>query len=169
MPAGWVTDDEISLFSPVASDDLPVTKATAISTSKDGRFAAVAGLDGSIGIYSVVAQKLERSLRVDEPVTAVVWVDTTIVVGTAKGTIKIFVGGKEEASMREHAGAVTGVAVHPSGQILASVGSDKTIAFYDLGSLSRVSRAHSNACKCCHRQTIIPEVSLSFRLFLLSR
>lgn len=112
----------------------------------DRQYAAVAGLDGNVGIYAVAAHTLERTLSVGEPLTAALWTaGTCIVLGTAKGAVKVYDAGAEVASLSTHAGAVTGLAVHPSGHLLASVGADKTLAFYDLAAAALVSRAHSSA------------------------
>lgn len=147
VPAGWASNDEIAAFEPLASEDLPVGRATSITVeSADGQYAAIAGLDGTVGIFSVAAQKLERTIEVGEPLTTALWTaGTRIVLGTAKGAVKIYEAGAEVATLKSHAGAVTGLAVHPSGRILASVGADKTICLYDLEIATRVSRAHSTA------------------------
>ncbi|CAK7243335.1 MAG: hypothetical protein STHCBS139747_004853 [Sporothrix thermara] len=146
-PADWASNDDVAAFTQIASDDLPVTRATALTVeAADRQYAAVAGLDGNVGIYAVAAHTLERTLAVGEPLTTALWTaGTRIVLGTAKGVVKIYEAGAEVASLPSHAGAVTGLAVHPSGRILASVGADKTIAFYDLEEATRVSRAHSSA------------------------
>lgn len=147
VPADWVSSDDIAAFAPITSEDLPVARATALTIEvADSQYAAIAGQGGSVGIYSVAAQKLERTIEVGEPLTTALWTaGTRIVLGTAKGAVKIYEAGAEVASLKAHAGAVTGLAVHPSGRILASVGADKTIALYDLDTATRVSRAHSNA------------------------
>lgn len=59
----------------------------------------------------------------------------------------MFDSGSEVAQATEHAGPVAAVSVHPSGAILASVGSDKSIVFYELETLKRVSRAFTNSGK----------------------
>ncbi|OAA67824.1 cell cycle control protein [Niveomyces insectorum RCEF 264] len=145
VPAGWATSDDISSFAELASDNLSVTQATEIAMEASGQYAAIGGLDGIVDVYAIEARKLERSLKTDGPVTTVLWSGTQIIVGLSKGSVNVFEAGKMIASLKEHAGTVTGLAIHPSGRILVSVGSDKTIAFYDLEGLVRVSRAQSNA------------------------
>lgn len=54
--------------------------------------------------------------------------------GTSAGIVKIFEDGLETAHFSGHAGEVTALALHPSGQLLASVGVDKSYIFYDLDS-----------------------------------
>ncbi|KAK3494236.1 Diaminopimelate epimerase-like protein [Neurospora hispaniola] len=143
VPEGWATTDDISALQQTAYTDLPVTQATSLALN--GGYAAVGGLDGKVDLYSVEAKAHERSLEVGEPVTATVWIGNKVVSATSKGSVKAVEGGVETGSVTEHAGAVTGLAVHPGEQILASVGVDKGIIFYDLQSLQRVARVYTDA------------------------
>ena len=100
-----------------------------------------------MAIYSVEADKLERSFKIDEPVTGSTWAGAKVIFTTAKGTVKIFDSGTEVASFLDHAGPVTGLSVHPSNEILATVGSDKSFIFYDLVNLQRATRVYTNSGK----------------------
>ena len=100
-----------------------------------------------MAIYSVEADNLERSVSVDEPVTDSIWDGPRIFFSTAKGSVKVFESGSEIASFTEHAGPATGLAIHPSKAILASVGADKSFVFYDLQNLQRATRVYTNAGK----------------------
>jgi pre-mRNA-processing factor 19 len=144
-PKTWVTSAQISAFGPETSNSLPVTQAT--SMDLQGNQAAVGGLKGEAAIYDVDTDKLERQLPVGEPVTDTLWCGSKVVFATSQGALKLYDGGKEVASLSEHAGPATALSAHPSGQILASVGSDKSIVLYDLSSLARVSRVYTDACK----------------------
>lgn len=55
--------------------------------------------------------------------------------------------GNQVASLTEHAGAATALSLHPSGEILASVGTDKSIVFYDLVGQKRAARSYTDAGK----------------------
>lgn len=145
MPKGWATTEEIASFDKLSSDAIPVPQASSIGL--DGGYAAIGGLQGDVGIYSIEAGKLERSLKINEPVTDTVWTESKIIFATAKGSVKVWESGNEVASFSDHAGAATGLAVHPSGEILASVGADKSFVFYDLSNLRRVSRVYTDSCK----------------------
>lgn len=143
VPEGWATTEDISALQQTAYTDLPVTQATSLALNSG--YAAVGGLDGKVDLYSVEAKAHERSLEVGEPVTATVWIGNKVVSATSKGSVKAVEGGVETGSVTEHAGAVTGLAVHPGEQILASVGVDKGVIFYDLQSLQRVARVYTDA------------------------
>lgn len=100
-----------------------------------------------MAIYSVEGDKLERELNIEEPVTGATWAGSKVIFATAKGSVKIFDSGKEVASFSDHAGPVTGLSVHPSNDILATVGSDKSFVFYDLVNLQRATRVYTNSGK----------------------
>lgn len=103
------------------------------------------GLGGEVAVYSTEADKLERSFTVGEPVTDSIWEGSKVFFSTAKGSVKVFEGGNEVASFQDHAGAATGLAMHPSKAILASIGADKSFVFYDLESLQRATRVYTNS------------------------
>ncbi|RYP25954.1 hypothetical protein DL767_008227 [Monosporascus sp. MG133] len=143
VPKGWATAEDISAFEVATSNPLPVSQATSLTIG--GGYAAVAGLEGDVSIYSIESDKVERSLKIDEPVTGSTWVGSKVIFATAKGSVKIFDSGSEVASFQDHAGPVTGLSVHPSSEILATVGSDKSFIFYDLVNLQRVTRVFTNS------------------------
>ncbi len=145
IPEGWATTEDISAFQVAASNSLPVPQTTTLTV--EGGYAAVAGFEGSVAIYSIEADNLERSLHIEEPVTGAAWAGSKVIFTTAKGSVKIFDSGNEIASFLDHAGPVTGISMHPSNEILATVGSDKSIIFYDLVSLQRVTRVFTNSGK----------------------
>ncbi|KAK3902948.1 hypothetical protein C8A05DRAFT_43742 [Staphylotrichum tortipilum] len=143
IPQGWATADDVAALGQTAYVDLSVTQASSLDT--ESGYAVIGGLDGKADIYSVAANTVERTLEIGEAVTATVWTGSKVVVATAKGAVRVFDGGSEAASFRVHAGAVTGLAVHPGGRILASVGADKSFVFYDLEALAHVSRGYTDS------------------------
>lgn len=149
VPEGWATPDDITTFAVEASNSLPISQPTTLAS--EGGYGAVGGLEGEVAIYSIEADKLERSFTVGEPVTDSIWEGSRIFFSTAKGSVKVFESGNEVASFSDHAGPATALAMHPSKAILASVGADKSFVFYDLESLQRATRVYTNAGKL-HRQ-----------------
>jgi pre-mRNA-processing factor 19 len=143
VPQGWASSDEVAGLQQVAYTDLTVSQASSLDT--EAEYAAVGGLDGKVDIYSIQANNVERSLDIGEPVTATAWTGSKVIVATSKGSVKVLDSGSETASFQAHAGAVTGLSVHPGGRILASVGVDKSFVFYDLETLEKVSRAYTDA------------------------
>jgi WD40 repeat protein len=78
-------------------------------------------------------------------ITGGVWASSKAVISTSAGRVKIFEGQEELASFAAHAGEVTAVALHPSGDMVASVGGDKSYVLYDLTSTDAVSQVYTNS------------------------
>ncbi|OTB07905.1 hypothetical protein M426DRAFT_317412 [Hypoxylon sp. CI-4A] len=143
VPEGWATAEDIASFAVDTTSSLPVPAATTVSVEEG--YAAVGGLEGDVAIYSVDSDKVERSLQVDEPVTGSIWEGSRVFFSTSKGSVKVYENGSEIASFSDHAGPVTGLSIHPSKEILASVGGDKSFVFYDLTNLRRATRVYTNS------------------------
>ena len=133
----------MAAFGDAVSNALPVPQSTSLDI--EGDYAALGGLGGQAALYSVKSNQLERELPIGEPVTDTLWVGSKLIFASSLGTVKVFEGGSEVASLAEHAGPATGLSGHPGGELLASVGSDKSVVFYDLNSYKRVSRAYAGA------------------------
>ena len=103
------------------------------------------GLKGDVAIFSIASGTKERDLKINEPITDTVWSGSKIMFSTSKGSVKVIENGSEVASFSEHAGAATALSLHPGGNLLASVGTDKTFVFYDLTALKRATRVYSSA------------------------
>ncbi|SPO03104.1 related to non-snRNP spliceosome component (pre-mRNA splicing protein PRP19) [Cephalotrichum gorgonifer] len=145
IPEGWATGDHVSAFKTESSTSLPFSQISGLAIEGQGSFAAVASHTGDVAIYAIDEGKVERQLTVDDPVTDELWAGTRLIVATAKGSVKLIDGGKEVLSVTEHAGAVTALSLHPSGELLASVGADKLVVFYDIASFQPVGRTYTDS------------------------
>ncbi|KAI2466983.1 Prp19-domain-containing protein [Annulohypoxylon bovei var. microspora] len=143
VPQGWATAEDVASFAVDTTNALPVPQATTVSVEEG--YAAIGGLQGDVAIYSIDSDTVERSFQVNEPVTDSIWDGTRVFFATSKGSIKVFENGSEIASFSDHAGPVTGLSIHPSKDILGSIGSDKSFVFYDLVNLCRVRRVYTNS------------------------
>lgn len=143
VPSGWASSEEIATFAPQTSEPLPVPQTSSLDT--EAGYAAVGGLKGDVAIFSLASGEMERNFKVDEPITDTVWHGSKIMFATSKGSVKVIEDGSEIASFSEHAGAATALSLHPGGNLLASVGTDKSFVFYDLTALKRVTRVFSSA------------------------
>ncbi|ORY63266.1 WD40-repeat-containing domain protein [Pseudomassariella vexata] len=142
IPEGWVTPEDISAFTVEEAKDLeiPQTKALAI----DQEHAAIGGFNGLASCYSIATGEVERTMDIG-PVTDAIWRDNKIIFATAKGMVLLFDKAAEVANFADHVGAITGIALHPSGDLLASVGVDKSFVIYDLKNLKRAMRVQTDS------------------------
>lgn len=134
VPAEWATADNISLFKPVTSLDTPCAGGTFLDVRVSDNTALIGGRRGGAYTVQPSSGKLDAVVSEAESVTAGVWAGSRIAVATSNGKVKIVENGQEVASFGAHSASVTGLAIHPSGDILASVSSDRSYALYDIES-----------------------------------
>ncbi|OKL58031.1 hypothetical protein UA08_06582 [Talaromyces atroroseus] len=145
IPENWATGEAIQLYKPTVSSEPLYPGGKSLSVDSTGELALVGGVDGIAGIYSTSKQQIVQTLKVDGPVTGAAFAGTTAVVASATGSVKFFNQGAESASFDSHAGEVTAVTVHPTGDIVGSVGVDKSYVLYDLTTSSVVAQIYGNA------------------------
>lgn len=117
-----------------------------IAVNETGDLALVGGSDGVVGVYSVSQGQVVQTLKCGGgSVTDAVWCGNKPVVALSTGAVKVFDNGAEVVSFDRHAGAVSAVALHPCGDILASVGVDKSYVLYDLQSLQTITQVSTDS------------------------
>lgn len=118
-----------------------------MSINSTGELALVGGVDGVVGVYSLSQKSVAQTLQTDGPVTDATWAGDKAVIGSATGSVKVFENGIEVASFASHAGEVASIAVHATGDIVASVGVDKSYVLYDLSTNTVITQIFSDAGK----------------------
>lgn len=117
-----------------------------LSIDESGELALVGGSDGIAGVYSMSENRVLHALKGGGgAITGGVWAGSKAVISTSRGSVKVFEGQEEVASFDAHAGEVTSVALHPSGDIVASVGVDKSYVLYDLTTTVVATQVYSNS------------------------
>jgi len=157
VPKEWATSEAIQSYTAVSTSEPLYPGSNSLAVDASGETAIVGGSDGVAGIYSLSEGKMLQALKVGGSVTDAVFFGSQPVVASSNGAIKIFDNGKEAAVFTSHAGAATALALHPSGEILASVGVDKSFVFYDLLGAKAVTQVYtecgvylrdSTCCSC---------------------
>lgn len=121
----------------------PGGKSLALDSTGD--LVLLGGGDGSAGIHSISQNRLVHALEgAHGQITDTLWWGKRAILSTASGEVLIFEDGSEAARFESHAGSVTALALHPSGEILASVGVDKSYVLYDLPAEKPISQIHGN-------------------------
>lgn len=104
------------------------------------------GADGTASVYSISQEQVVQSLECGSgAVVDGTWYGNKPVVSLSTGAVKVFDNGKELMDFSKHAGAAITLAMHPCGDILASVGADKSFIFYDLHASKPVTQQFSEA------------------------
>jgi len=110
-----------------------------------GQLVIIGGSDGVAGVYSIPENKVQHSFKAGGAITDAVWYGSQPIVSTSLGAVKVF--GENEITFTSHAGSANGLALHPSGDILASVGVDKSFVFYDLTGGKAVTQVYTDSGK----------------------
>ncbi|KAJ5178190.1 Zinc finger RING/FYVE/PHD-type [Penicillium coprophilum] len=145
VPEGWVSSETISTFKPIETSEPLYPGGRTLSINSTGDLALVGGVDGVVGVYSLSQKSVVQTLKTDGAVTDATWAGTKAVIGSSTGSVKVFENGAEVASFASHAGEVTAVTVHATGDIVASVGVDKSYVLYDLATNTVVSQIFCDA------------------------
>ena len=148
IPNEWITSDALQTFKVVENSAPLYSGATSVPLNTNDALALIGGTNGIAGVYSLSQKKVVYELDVGAgAITDATWVGGRAVFATVTGHVKIFEDRSEVASFKGHNGEVTALAVHPSNEILASVGVDRSYIFYDLSTLSQAMQVYSNSSK----------------------
>lgn len=121
-----------------------------LALDSTGFVALAGGNDGSVCTFSVQGQQAIQTTQGDgSSVNAVVaytqGVKTLSIVAKSTGEVSVLDNGEAVASFTSHAGAVTGLSLHPCGDLLLSVGVDKSFVYYDLAGMAVVSQVYTDS------------------------
>ena len=145
VPDDWVTADLLQTFKPkpIAEPVYPGSRSLAVDSSGD--MILLGGIDGSAGVFSKDQGKIVQTLKGGSGgITDSLWAGKRAVVATTSGSIKIC-DKESEISFSGHAGEATALALHPSEDLLASVGVDKSYIFYDLTSSKIATQVYTDS------------------------
>ncbi|KAI4132662.1 MAG: hypothetical protein LQ338_000602 [Usnochroma carphineum] len=146
IPDGWVTSEALNSFAPVEKSNPLYAGTRSFALNMRGEFALLGGEDGRLGVYSISDKAIVQEMDAGPGAVAdALWIGDRAVASTSAGHVKIWENGAEVASFYGHAGEATALAVHPSGDILASVGIDKSYIFYDLTTNSIATQVLTDA------------------------
>lgn len=143
----------MAAFNNVQTSDPLYPGARSLAVDETGDLVLVGGANGVAGVYSISQGQLIQSLQCGTgAVVDGVWCGKRPVVALSTGAVKVFEGGKETASFTQHAGAATAVCLHPCGDIIASVGVDKSYILYDLQTSKPITQHFTDTGKttCAH-------------------
>ena len=146
-PTNWATADAISSLTPLHTSEILYPGAGSIALDTDGELALFGGADGVAGIYSISQKQLLTPLKGDGgPITDVAWFGARPITASASGAVRIWdKEGSSNVKIGSHAGEVTALTLHPCGDILSSVGVDKSWVTYDLNTGKPVCQVYTES------------------------
>ncbi|KAI9678585.1 MAG: hypothetical protein M1817_005642 [Caeruleum heppii] len=146
VPTDWATAELLGMYKPTQISEALFSGAASLALDASGDLILTGGKDGVAGVYSISQSKLVQSFGgVSGTVTDVLWWGSRAVLSTTSGQVRIFDQGSELIGFDSHAGRVAAIALHPSGELLASVGVDKSFVLYDLSELKMVTQIYTDS------------------------
>ncbi|KAI9718397.1 MAG: hypothetical protein M1812_004118 [Candelaria pacifica] len=133
VPEDWATAESIRSYRPFVTSESLFSGSRSVAIDSSGDLALAGGVGGTAGVYSISQKVLINTLQTGGgDVTDTLWWGGKAVISSTDGSVKIYENEREVASLRSHSGEVTALSLHPSGEVLASVGVDKSYVLYDL-------------------------------------
>ncbi len=143
VPKEWADSEVIEKFGVATTSKALHPGAKSLAIDESSQLVLFGGDDGAAGIFSIPENKIVESFKAGSAVTDAVWYGSQPGVSTASGAVKVF--GDSETTFTSHAGSANRLALHPSGDILASVGVDKSFVFYDLPGRKAVTQVYTDS------------------------
>ncbi|KAF3902903.1 hypothetical protein AA313_de0209135 [Arthrobotrys entomopaga] len=146
VPADWAVPDTIASFKTLSSSEPLYPGGTSISVDVERNTALVGGVDGVAGVYSLDGNLSRVLPSQDGAITDTAWWGSRPVTASASGIVRLWEeSGNESTPFQKHAGKVSAISMHPSGQLLGSVGVDKSYILYDLTTSKAVSQVYTSS------------------------
>ena len=148
MPDDWATPDTLQNFKLRNQSEPLYPGSRSIALNATGESVLLGGSDGAAGVYSITEKQVTQTLKGrNGSVTDGLWAGNRAIIARSSGVVQVFENGSEISHFSSHAGGVTALALHPSGDILASVGVDQSYVLYDLTSLAPATQIFTDAGK----------------------
>ena len=135
-----MTEEDIQEFKPEPIEEKQTLGAVTMSLDQKGSQVLIGDSDGTVSAYSLEGGELSQVYTAGSAITDVLWDESRAVASSSKGMVHI-----NDHQLSQHAGKATALALHPSGSILASVGEDKSIVFYDVQSAQVATQIFTDA------------------------
>jgi pre-mRNA-processing factor 19 len=148
VPEDWATGEQVATYDVKKTADTQFTGAKKLAVDETGDFFLCGDSDGDIGVYDLKQGAFTTRSNIGAGgVTGGAWANDKAIVSTASGAVVVTLGGNVVHKFHQHAGAAAAVAVHPCGELAASVGEDKSYVLYDLAHGKVLTQIYSDSGK----------------------
>ena len=148
VPEDWATGEEIAAYSVKSTADTQFTGAMTLAVDESGDSFLCGDSDGDIGVYDLKQNAFTTRSNVGAgAITGGAWAHDKPIVATSSGAVVVTEGGSVKTKFHQHAGAATAVAVHPCGELVASVGADKSYVLYELSNEKVLTQSYTDSGK----------------------
>ena len=148
VPEDWATADTIAAYTPKIKKQSQFSGGSALAIHSAGDLALIGGSDGGVDVYSTATDGIVSTFSAGSgSVTSALWVGQRAVTATSKGQVVVTdaISGTKLATSSVHAGSVSALALHPSGDLYASTGDDGSYVIYDAVSMDDVTQVQTGS------------------------
>ncbi|MCJ1308959.1 hypothetical protein MMC25_002614 [Agyrium rufum] len=143
IPEGWATSETLETFKPNSLPASQSPKASTIALDSTTDLVLIGCGDDVARAYSRSSKEIIYTVTANGSVNDAQWAGSRAVI--ASNSVTVYDEATVAATFTNHAGPVSALAVHPSSDILASVGQDKAIVIYDLADLSVAAKVQTDS------------------------
>ncbi|KAK8220138.1 hypothetical protein M8818_000554 [Zalaria obscura] len=141
VPEDWATAELIQSFDTKQTSEPLYPGSRSLAVDATGDLVLLGGADGVAGVYSIAQGQVVHTLQCGSgSIVDGLWCGSKAIVALSTGAVQIFENGAQVGGFTQHAGAVAAIALHPCGDILASVGVDKSYILYDLQTMKPITQ-----------------------------
>ncbi|KJY01643.1 cell cycle control protein [Zymoseptoria brevis] len=145
VPEDWATADIVETYDIRSTVDTQFTGAKTLASDQTGAQFLCGDSDGTMGIYDASQGAFTtRSNLGAGAILGGAWCNDKQVISTSNGTVVVTQEGAVQGKFQQHAGEATAVAAHPSGDILVSVGYDKSYILYDVSTMQVLTQVYGD-------------------------
>ena len=124
----------------------------ALALDQTGNYAFLGGTDGSACIYSFPKQETVRMFDVgDSAINDLISLESgsglRCAAASADGSVRIFENDTNIDEYSAHFGNVSALSAHPAGELIASVGEDKSFVMYSIIQKKVLSQVYTDSGK----------------------
>ena len=148
MPDDWATSETLQNLKTTYQSEPLYPGSRSMALNAIGESVLLGGSQGLAGVYSIADKQIVQTLKIRSgAITDTLWAGNRAIIATSSGAVQVFENQSEIFHFSSHAGGITALALHPSGDILASVGVDQSYVLYDLVSFSPATQIFTNSGK----------------------
>ncbi|KAF2156685.1 cell cycle control protein [Myriangium duriaei CBS 260.36] len=145
VPEDWATPETVQGFEETLAGEAVAPGGHFLAMDDTSDLVLLGSADSSAIVFSLSENKVTHTLQCGGgSVLDGLWWGNRAVVALSTGAVKVFEGEHEIATLSKHAGAATTVRLHPCGDVLASIGVDRSFVLYDLQTLTPLTQQYTD-------------------------
>lgn len=143
IPEEWSTAEALQAFEPIDTINSFAPGSQFLSVDSTTDLLLCGSADGIASVYSLSRKEVlyTKDCKGGAVLDGVFWNDRAVI-ALSSGSLKVFDEAEEVASLDKHKGPAIAIDLHPCGDLVVSIGADKSFILYDLTTSSVITQVH---------------------------